>query len=67
MSVSLQANVKDLTATKISVNSKGIIEHFQCIRCYYTEKFQSQTAAGNQGVRNFQVVFFICLTLGKGK
>ncbi|XP_050568771.1 LOW QUALITY PROTEIN: interleukin-17 receptor B [Cygnus atratus] len=52
-----KANVKELTATKISVNSKGIIEHFQCIRCYYTEKFQSQTAAGNQGWQFYYVGF----------
>ncbi|XP_040425007.1 LOW QUALITY PROTEIN: interleukin-17 receptor B [Cygnus olor] len=52
-----ETNVKELTATKISVNSKGIIEHFHCIRCYYTEKFQSQTAAGNQGWQFYYVGF----------
>nr|XP_047903503.1 LOW QUALITY PROTEIN: interleukin-17 receptor B [Anser cygnoides] len=56
-SLSTDANVKELTATKISVNSKGIIEHFQCIRCYYTEKFQSQTAAGNQGWQFYYIGF----------
>ncbi|XP_059679456.1 interleukin-17 receptor B [Gavia stellata] len=42
--VDVKAGIKELTATKICVTSKGIVEHFQCIRCNYTEKFQRQTA-----------------------
>uniref|UniRef100_A0A8C4YCH0 Interleukin 17 receptor B n=1 Tax=Gopherus evgoodei TaxID=1825980 RepID=A0A8C4YCH0_9SAUR len=44
----LPASIKELTATKICVMSKGIREHFECIRCNYTEKFQSQIMFGNR-------------------
>uniref|UniRef100_A0A8C8RLA8 Interleukin 17 receptor B n=1 Tax=Pelusios castaneus TaxID=367368 RepID=A0A8C8RLA8_9SAUR len=37
----LPASIKELTATKICVISKGIREHFECVRCNYTEKFQT--------------------------
>nr|XP_032650205.1 interleukin-17 receptor B isoform X4 [Chelonoidis abingdonii] len=47
-SLSMDASIKELTATKICVMSKGIREHFECIRCNYTEKFQSQTMFGNR-------------------
>ncbi|XP_044880128.1 interleukin-17 receptor B [Mauremys mutica] len=47
-SLSMDASIKELTATKICVMSKGIREHFECIRCNYTEKFQSQTMLGNR-------------------
>ncbi|XP_067400280.1 interleukin-17 receptor B isoform X2 [Emydura macquarii macquarii] len=47
-SLSMDASIKELTATKICVMSKGTREHFECIRCNYTEKFQSQTTFGNR-------------------
>ncbi|KAM6060044.1 LOW QUALITY PROTEIN: interleukin-17 receptor B [Theristicus caerulescens] len=43
-----QATIKELTATKIYVTSKGILEHFQCILCNYTEKSERQAAVRNQ-------------------
>uniref|UniRef100_K7F669 Interleukin 17 receptor B n=1 Tax=Pelodiscus sinensis TaxID=13735 RepID=K7F669_PELSI len=47
-SLSIDASIKVLTATKICVMSKGTREHFECIRCNYTEKFQSQTTFGHR-------------------
>uniref|UniRef100_A0A8B9PNE6 Uncharacterized protein n=1 Tax=Apteryx owenii TaxID=8824 RepID=A0A8B9PNE6_APTOW len=44
----LLASIKELTGTKICVTSKGIIEHFQCIWCNYTGKFQNQTVFGTR-------------------
>ncbi|XP_074862187.1 interleukin-17 receptor B isoform X1 [Carettochelys insculpta] len=44
----MDASIKELRATKICVTSKGTEEHFECIRCNYTEKFQSQTMFGNR-------------------
>ncbi|XP_019360554.1 PREDICTED: interleukin-17 receptor B isoform X1 [Gavialis gangeticus] len=46
--LSMDASIKELTATKICVISQGTVRHFECVRCSYTEKFQSQTTAGNQ-------------------
>ncbi|KAM6126483.1 interleukin-17 receptor B [Phoenicopterus ruber ruber] len=47
-SLSTDASTKELTATEICGTSKGLVESFQCIQCNYTEKFQRQTAVGNQ-------------------
>jgi len=47
MSSLLLASIKELTAKKICVTSKGIVECFQCIQCNYTETFQRQVAVAN--------------------
>uniref|UniRef100_A0A7M4FMX4 Interleukin 17 receptor B n=1 Tax=Crocodylus porosus TaxID=8502 RepID=A0A7M4FMX4_CROPO len=37
--LSMDASIKELTATKICVTSQGTVRHFECVRCSYTENF----------------------------
>uniref|UniRef100_A0A8D0LCU0 Interleukin 17 receptor B n=1 Tax=Sphenodon punctatus TaxID=8508 RepID=A0A8D0LCU0_SPHPU len=47
-SINADASIRELTATKICIQSEGTSRHWTCIRCNYTEKFQSQTTLSGQ-------------------